>query len=95
MPFGLKGAPAYFQGHIAATFEDLDRVFTYLDDICIAAETFDQLMSTLNTVVERIHDKNLRLKASKCKIAVSDISYLGIQAYRGGHAPDCEKIEAI
>ena len=95
VPFGLKGAPAYFQRHIAATFEDLQRVFTYLDDICIAAETFDQLMTTLKTVLERIHDKNLRLKASKCKIAVSEMSYLGIRAYRGGHAPDREKIEAM
>jgi hypothetical protein len=91
VPFGLKGAPAYFQRHIARTFEDIEHVFAYLDDICVATDSLKEHTSIFLRVLQRIYDTNLRLKASKCKVAVSTMTY----AYRGGHAPDPDKIASL
>ena len=75
MPFGLCNTPATFQRLMERAMGELNLSLIYLDDIIIFS-SFDQHLECLETVFERLHEHNLKLKASKCEFFFvgSDVS---------------------
>ena len=49
----------------------------YLDDIIVYGSTKEELMKNLETVFERLRKYHLRLKPKKCKILLTEASFLG------------------
>jgi len=77
---GLKGAPGYFQqvletdvlkGLIYKTCE------LYIDDLVIFAETQDDLVARLDTILERFINKGIVVSPKKCTFGVQEIEFLG------------------
>ena len=68
LPFGLSNAPACFQRLMSMAMGDLHlkHCLLYLDDIIIFSNTFEDHLVRLESVFKRIHEANLKLKASKC-----------------------------
>ena len=67
----------------------------YLNNIIIFSSTFEEHVERLQTVFERLQEKNLKLKPSKCKHFCSKVSYLGHVVSQEGIHTDSIKIEAI
>ena len=73
MPFDLCNAPATFQRLMQVVLSDLewDSCFVYIDDIMVASALFEEHLSHLREVFNRLRKACLRLKPknflSKCR----------------------------
>jgi hypothetical protein len=79
MPFGLSNAPATFQSMVNAIFSDMidDFIVVYLDDILIFSETMEEHVQHLDKVLNRLQDKKLHCRVTKCEFLKQELEYLG------------------
>lgn len=97
MPFGLRNAPATFQKLIDRFRSGLPSILilAYLDDVLVISETFDQHMTDLKRVFERLRTYKLRANRDKCTFATPQVKYLGHLITSNGIQVDPEKTSAI
>ena len=77
LPFGVASAPAIFQRTMNQLLNGLPGVKCYLDNIIITGSNHREHLSNLDRVLERLRDKGLRLKKSKCHCMQTSVEYLG------------------
>jgi len=79
LPFGVKTSPAIFQRTINNILAGLVNVICviYMDDCCVFGDTADELVQRVETVIRRLQQNNVLLKASKCTIGTKEVDYLG------------------
>ncbi|KMQ84279.1 reverse ribonuclease integrase, partial [Lasius niger] len=97
MPYGLTGAPATFQRLLDRLIgpEMEPHVFAYLDDIVIVTPTFEEHMSWLKKVLDRIVTAGLTVNPDKCEFCRSQVRYLGFIVQQEGLTVDPEKTRPI
>ena len=96
MPFGLKNAPATFQGLMNRIFRDLsDSVIVYLDDILIYSNSLEEHQKHLEQVLERLESNGLYAKPSKCEIGKKSLEFVGHLVGNGKVQPAPAKVDAI
>lgn len=97
MPFGLTNAPATQQRlmDILFTPEFENRVFCYLDDIIIVSATFEEHISLLLKVLEKLTYANLTINFEKSKFFRKELKYLGYLVDEHGLRADPDKIRSI
>ena len=97
VPFGFKNAPGHFMQGIRLVLHGLlHRVCeAYLDDIVIWGDTIQELSEHLDQVLTRFQTYNIVLKASKCKIGLTQITYLGHVVDADGVRADPDRVAAI
>lgn len=97
MPFGLANAPASFQKMVNVMFSGLRGVNLqiFIDDICIASDTFEEHMMMLNRVLAVVIKSNMTLKSSKCMFATKRILFLGHEISEAGVRQDPDKTRAL
>lgn len=95
--FGLSNAPATQQRLVDKLFgpEFELKVFAYLDDIVIISSTFEEHVSLLLRVLEKLHKSHLTVNLGKCQFFRSQLRYLGYTIDAHGLRTDPEKVEAI
>lgn len=87
MPFGLKNAPPVFQRFVNNLFRDLiedGKLVIYLDDMLVATADFETHITAVTEVLRRVKKYGLELRLSKCKIAQTELEYLGYKANARG-----------
>ena len=98
LPFGLKRAPSYFQ-EMMATVVLVGLLYIsceiYLDDCIVYGKGNAEFLKRLREVFERFRDKNLFLKAKKCKFGVKRIEYVGHVISKEGLSMSKEKIQSV
>ena len=67
----------------------------YLDDILVIGRTFQEHVSNLREVLERLRYAGLRLKPRKCHLTQSKVVYLGFVISYSGISADTKKVEAV
>ena len=67
----------------------------YLDDIVIYANTQEELLDRLKTVLDRLRDVGLKAKRSKCALFNENTRFLGHVVSQYGNEPQPERIQAI
>ena len=79
MPFGLINAPATMQKLVNKILQSyLDRfAITYMDDILVYFDIYDQHTRHVRMVLDALKQKNLKVKAEKCRFHVKKITFLG------------------
>ena len=79
MPFGLCNAPATFERLMETVLSGLhwQVCLIYLDDIIIFGRTFNEMISNLDTVLQRFVKSGLKLKPSKCQLFCKEVEFLG------------------
>ena len=97
MPFGLIKAPRTFQRLMDKVIQGLEyeMALAYLDDVIVFGKTIDQTMDRMVTVLQRLKDANLRLKAKKCELFKQEVKYLGHVITADGVRTDPKKVEAV
>ena len=67
----------------------------YLDDIIIHGRTFEEMLSNLDRVLNKLQEAGLKLKARKCQLFQKEVEYLGHIVSSDGIRTDPKKIEAV
>ena len=96
LPFGLTNGPGAFTRLMNLTLQGLtcSECLVYLDDI-IMSSTFDEHLSCLCSVCERLREAGLKLKWSKCIFLQRQVSFLGHVVSADGIQTDPEKTAAV
>ncbi|EYB97728.1 hypothetical protein Y032_0138g2082 [Ancylostoma ceylanicum] len=96
-PFGLSTSPPVFQRMMDTLLHGLigEEIFCYIDDIIVCTETEERHVELLKEICTRMIDANLRLKAQKCYIMQTEVSFLGHIIDEQGVHMDPEKVRAI
>ena len=97
MPFGLSNAPATFECMMETLLSDFlwKKCLVYLDDVIVFGKTFQECISNLQEIVERIHSNGLKLNVKKCKLFQKSITYLGRIISPDGIKADPKKLDAV
>ena len=97
MPFGLKTAPAIFQGMMSDIFADLlgQNVLIYLDDILIFSRDEDSHVDHVRDVLSRLQEHRLLAKREKCVFHTKQVVFLGYVISDTGVSVSQEKVQTI
>ena len=95
MPFGLTGAPATYQRMMQDVLGELHMKICciFIDDIIIFSSTFEEHLSRLKEVFDRIREANLKLSPEKCSFFKTKVKYVGHIISEQGVETDPEKID--
>ena len=79
MPFGLANAPATFQQLIKCILAglSLEQCLVHLDDVIVFSKSFQEHLSALESVFQRIDQAGLTFKLDKCRFCKQEVKYLG------------------
>ena len=80
VPFGLKGAPSYYQQQIQS--EVLRGLIyriceVYIDDIITLGKTEEEFLTNLDTILARLELYDITVNPDKCKFGMPQIEYVG------------------
>ena len=95
MPFGLRNATQTFQRFINGALAGLDFVVVYIDDILVFSRTVEEHRAHLRAVFERLKQHHLRINLNKCKLAVSELDFLGYRISEHGVSPIPSKVQSM
>ncbi|GKY94846.1 hypothetical protein MPSEU_000449600 [Mayamaea pseudoterrestris] len=96
LPMGVAGSPDIFQEKMSILMEGLDFVRTYLDDLLtITKDSFEDHLSKVEQVLERLSKAGLRVNIAKSSFATQELEYLGYWLTPTGIRPLPNKVEAI
>jgi hypothetical protein len=97
MPFGLANAPAAFMDLMNRVFQDfLDQfVVVFIDDILIYSKSLEEHEDHLRRVLQRLREKRLYAKFSKCEFWLDKVIFLGHVVSKDGISVDPKKVEAV
>ena len=97
MPYGVEGRPATFQQLSDKIIgpEMEPHAFSYLDDIVIVSDTFEEHMKWLEQVLTRIKDAGLTINREKSEFCRNEVKFLGVLVNRDDFKPNPDKIAPI
>ena len=96
MTFGLRNAAQTFQRFMNHTvLEGLPFLFSYIDDVIIASDTWEQHEQYLREVFERFDKFGITINISKCTFGKTRLEFLGYEVSTEGIRPLEEKVKTI
>ena len=95
LPFGLRTAPAIFQRVINTVIADMPNIKSYLDDIILCSNTWNDHMKLLNEFFVRLEEANLTVNLEKSEFGHAKVSFLGHEVGNSTLTPLEMKVQAI
>ena len=97
MPFGLTNAGASFCWLMEMCIGDQQYItlLFYLDDICVFAETADQMLDRIQLVFNRLKEFSLKIKPKTSHFFQAKVDFLGHVLSKDGVSLNPEKIEKV
>ena len=96
LPMGLCNSPDIFQEKMSKLMDGLSFVLTYIDDLLIISnDSFENHLTKLGQVLQRIQDAGLKINARKSFFCQAELEYLGYWITRKGIMPVPHKVQAM
>ena len=97
MHFGLANAPSIFECLMDGVLKNLawEEHLVYLDDIISFGTTFEQELTGLTRILDRLQTAKLKLKPSKGNLFQTGVDFLGHHVSRDGVHTSQDKVEAV
>ena len=97
LPMGLASAPGAFKNLMELIFAGLsyEVSLVYLDDVIVFGRNFEEHLKRLELVFQRLSEKRLKIKGSKCNFLQKRVRLFGHIISESGVEVDPEKVRAI
>ncbi len=95
MAFGMRNAPVTFQRLMQRVLSGVKNCKSYLDDLVIYSNSWEDHVTRLDLVFSRLAEASLTMNLSKCEFAKAVITYLGKMVGQGHVKPVMAKVSAI
>ena len=95
MPFGITSAPAIWQKAMDEILAGIPGCICYLDDILVVGSSQEEHDQLLDTVLDRLSKRGVRLQKEKCLFSAPEVEYLGHVVSEKGLRPMESKYRAI
>lgn len=97
VPFGLTGAPQFFQRLMSKVLQKLSTktLLLYIDDILVMSRSPDEMNCRLQEIFDRFREANLRIHPAKCHWSVDRVKFLGHIWDVNGISVDSDKISIV
>jgi RNase H-like domain found in reverse transcriptase/Reverse transcriptase (RNA-dependent DNA polymerase) len=96
LPMGLCNSPDIFQEKMGTLMQDLEYVRAYIDDLLIITKgTFEDHITSLEEVFNRLRQAGLKVNAKKSFFMKSKLEYVGYWISKQGVSPTTKKVNAI
>ena len=95
MPFGLVNSGATYNRMMRRLLEGQKQVDSFVDDVLVYNEGWDEHMRVLREVFERIRQAHLTVKPSKCSFGFETIDFVGHQVGQSTLRALSDKVEHI
>ena len=93
--FGIAASPSIWQRTMDQILKDIPNTSCILDDIIITGKSDEEHLKTLETVLQRLQDYNLRVNKDKCSFFQEEFTYCGHKINANGLHKTQDKIEAV
>ncbi|KAG1444948.1 hypothetical protein G6F56_010095 [Rhizopus delemar] len=93
--FGLKHVTGIFCKVMAIIFQDMECVFSYVDDCIVASESVEGHIQDVKKVIDRLTSVNLILNPDKCHWFQHSVYMLGFVVNAKGTAVDPRKLTNV
>ena len=87
MPFGLCNSQSTFQILMDRTLRGAANAESFVDDILIFSNSFEEHLSHLEEVFQRLEVAGLQLRKDKCRLAHRGVEFLGHWISENGRSP--------
>lgn len=94
LPQGAASSAAIFQ-KIMDVLHGIEGVSCYLDEVLIAANSFEDCKAKLLLVLDRLEKAKIKVKLDKCRFFVDELPFLGHVITKNGLVPCPDKIATI
>ena len=90
-------APATFQRLMQSTMSEFifNILLVYLDDLLIYSNSFDQHLTNLRLVFQRLREIGVTLNPEKCQFVMPEVAFLGHKVSADGISTDPDKVAAV
>ncbi|PAA60150.1 hypothetical protein BOX15_Mlig025062g1 [Macrostomum lignano] len=95
LAYGVKQAPAIFQGYMDKLLASEKNVVSYQDDILIYGKTEQEHDNQINVVTRILQENNVVVNYQKSALKRSRVKFLGLDIGSEGICPAEDKMEAI
>lgn len=95
MPFGCVNSGAIFCRMMRRLLEDQENVVSYVDDLVMYNNDWEDHLQTIQDVLDRLRKHGLTAKPSKCEVGCSKVKLLGHYVGDGMLWPQQEKVNRI
>ena len=97
LPFGIKTACSAFSRLMSQLLSGLvsTEVWVYLDDVILFSKDVPSHFKTLDDVLTRIENANLKIKLQKCVFFKVELIFLGFLVNKDGIQPNPEKVKVV
>ncbi|MBW0567709.1 hypothetical protein O181_107424 [Austropuccinia psidii MF-1] len=98
IPFGIKNASSHYQRMINTIFpEELSErwLILYIDDITVCSETWENHLTTLERVLQKVVQVNMKISLKKCCFVYSKLKALGDSVSGLSLGIDKNKVAAV
>ena len=98
LTFGLVNASFWAQKQLAealAAYPGCETLRNFIDDICIGANTVDDMVVKVTALMEFCRHYNLRLKREKCQFCVGAVRHLGFVVSEAGKSLDPARVDSL
>ena len=97
LPFGVANGVATYQRLMSLVLAGIswEICIAYVDDLIVLGKSFEDHLSNLQTVFDRLSVHGLKIKPSKCELFRQKVTYLGHVVSSSGVLPCVENIKAI
>ena len=93
LPMGDKNVCVWFNDKMLKMMDGLDDVAVYFDDIPFGADTLEEMLYTLRSVLVRLREHNVKISATKLRIGFSVLDILGFELTAEGYRPRARNVE--
>jgi hypothetical protein len=97
LPFGQKNGSSALNACMQKVLgpELLQSTIRYIDDLCLANESAEEHLKTLDSLLHRIKVSGMTLNIEKCSFLTSQVKFLSFIVTPSGYMKDPESVQAI